>query len=136
MQTFKDAGTGQFWQFDDDVQVIEEDGRLSFYAPSGQALVTPPGLVPHALELPGEPTAAVPLSVSRYQARAALLEAGMLADVEAYFSALPDTSIARLAWQEAPTVNRNSDALVAAANDLGLTDAQLDALFMRADQFV
>jgi hypothetical protein len=78
----------------------------------------------------------VPRSVSRYQARAALLDAGLLAEVEAYFSGLPETSLARLAWQEAPTVNRGSDALIDAAEALGLTGGQLDALFLRGAQFV
>jgi hypothetical protein len=78
----------------------------------------------------------IPQTVSRYQARAALLEAGLLADVEAYFAALPASSLSWLAWQEAPTVNRDSEALVSAADALGLMEAQLDSLFLRAAQFV
>lgn len=86
----------------------------------------------------GEPSIApvIPRSVTRYQARAALLEAGLLGSVEAHFSMLPDTSLDRLAWQEAPTVNRDGEALQGAAAALGLTEEQVDALFVRAVQFV
>lgn len=78
----------------------------------------------------------VPEVVTRYQARAALLEAGMLDQVNAYFTALPDTSMDKLAWNEAPTVTRSSAALIAAAHALGLSDAQIDSLFVRAAQFL
>lgn len=78
----------------------------------------------------------VPEYVSRYQARAALLEAGLLVAVEDHFTALPDSSLEKLAWQEAPTVHRGSDALLNAATVLGLSPNQIDALFVRASEFV
>lgn len=88
------------------------------------------------IALPPEPVAPmVPQSVTRYQARAALLEVGLLDDVEEYFAALPTASLARLAWQEAPTVNRISDALAGAAESLGIDENQLDHLFLRASTF-
>lgn len=83
----------------------------------------------------GEPQY-VPQTVSRYQARAALLEAGLLEAVETHFSALPDSSLDKLAWKEAPTVNRGSEALEAAASALGLSPEQVDGLFLRATQFL
>lgn len=86
---------------------------------------------------PLEPEApAIPQTVTRYQARAALLEAGLLSTVESYFAALPDSSLAKLAWREAPTVSRESDALRGAAAAMRLTETQLDSLFLRAAQFV
>ena len=86
--------------------------------------------------LPPTPIAPlVPQSVTRYQARAALLQAGLLSAVEDYFAALPETSLARLAWQEAPTVNRASDALESAVAALGLKGEQLDELFINASMF-
>lgn len=87
-------------------------------------------------EHPDPQPANVPQTVSRYQARAALLEAGMLADVEEYFSGLPSNSLAKLAWAEAPTVSRTSDAVADAATALGLTEEMLDELFLRAAQFI
>lgn len=79
---------------------------------------------------------AVPDFVSRYQARAALLNAGLLEQVEAHFATLPDSSLDRLAWQEAPTVQRHSAALLSAANALGLTSEQVDNFFIQAKRFV
>jgi hypothetical protein len=76
----------------------------------------------------------VPATVTRYQARAALLEAGLLGQVDSFFAALPDSDMGKLAWNEAPTVRRDSEALAAGAHALGLTDAQIDALFLRADE--
>lgn len=77
----------------------------------------------------------VPQVVTRYQARAALAEAGLLQQVNDYFAALPDDDLGKLAWLEAPTVVRQSAALIEAAHDLGLTDNQIDALFSRAAEF-
>jgi len=84
---------------------------------------------------PSNDALSIPQSVSRYQARAALLAEGLLAQVEAYFSTLPESSLAKLAWLEAPTVNRTSDALADAASALGLTEEQVDALFLSAITF-
>lgn len=93
------------------------------------------GLIEYVEAIP-KPERAVPQSVSRYQARAALHEAELLSLVEAYFSGLPASSLGRLAWQEAPTVSRNSEALLAAATALGLSEDQIDELFIRAAQFL
>lgn len=81
------------------------------------------------------PPPAIPQSVTRFQARAALVEAGLLEAVNAYFSALPDDDLNKLAWQEAPTVRRDSDATRVAADALGITVEQMDALFVRAGAF-
>jgi hypothetical protein len=45
---------------------------------------------------------------------------------------MPDTSLEKMAWNEAPTVQRNSTALIAGATLLGLTSDQLDQLFITA----
>ncbi len=86
-------------------------------------------------ELPSEAPPAVPQSVTRYQARAALLEAGILDEVEAYFRELPSSSLDKLAWDESTTVNRNSDSFKGAASALGLNAEQIDRLLIRAEQF-
>ncbi|OZI61545.1 hypothetical protein [Bordetella genomosp. 11] len=74
----------------------------------------------------------VPQTVTRYQARVALANAGLLDQVNTYFVALPNSDLGKMAWQEAPTVERDSAALIAAGNALGLTDAQIDQLFIAA----
>lgn len=72
----------------------------------------------------------VPAVISRFQARAALMDAGLLADVElAVGSAGP---LAQLAWAEAVEWRRDSPTIAAIAASLDLTDGQLDDLFRAA----
>lgn len=74
----------------------------------------------------------VPRSVSRFQARAALLQAGLLDDVES-FMALPETDpIYRLAWQDAQEFRRDSVIVASLKSVLLLTDVQIDDLFVFA----
>lgn len=79
-----------------------------------------------------EPADAVPtpeVSVSRFQARAALHLSGILTTVEALMSAPETDMLAKLAWQDAQEFRRNSPTVLAMAGALGLTDEQLDQLF-------
>ena len=72
------------------------------------------------------------MRVSRFQARAALLAAGLLADVEA---AIADAEpLTQLAWAEAVEWKRNSPTIAAIGAALDLTDAQIDDLFRAAAQ--
>ena len=74
----------------------------------------------------------VPPSVSRFQALAALMDAGLLADVG---MALADAGpLAQLAWAEASEFRRNSPMILTMADGLGLTDDDVDALFRAAAQ--
>ena len=69
---------------------------------------------------------------SRFQAKAALLQAGLLDAAEA--AVAQSDSLTRLAWIEAVEYRRNSPAILAIAAALGLTDAQVDDLFRAAMQ--
>jgi len=91
---------------------------------SGPAAYTPPD---PAVELDKERASMV---VSRFQAKAAMLQAGMLPDVEAAISAADATT--QLAWAEAVEFRRNSPTITALAQSLGLTDEQVDDLFRQA----
>lgn len=74
----------------------------------------------------------IPQSVSRFQARAALLLAGLLDDVEALMTA-PDTpALAKLAWADAQEFERQSPTIAALAGAVGLTEQDIDALFVTA----
>lgn len=74
------------------------------------------------------------MAISRFQARAALMDAGLLADVElAIANADP---IVQLAWAEAVEFRRTSSTILAMANAMGLTDEQLDNLFIAASAIV
>lgn len=88
-------------------------------------------------DAPFEPTfipepkpATIPKTISRFQARAALLSAGILSDVEAAVAAAEPFS--QLAWAEAQEWRRDSPTLLALAHGIGLTDAEIDDLFIQA----
>ena len=83
----------------------------------------PPALDPLASERAG-------MKVSRLQARVALLQAGLLPQVEAAVAAADP--IIQMAWAEAIELRRYSPAILGLASALGLTDAQLDDLFRAA----
>jgi hypothetical protein len=70
--------------------------------------------------------------VSRFQARAALHEAGKLAEVEALMSADTTPVLARLAWQDAQEFRRNSPTVLSMGEALELSPEDLDALFRAA----
>jgi len=71
-------------------------------------------------------------SVSKFQAKAALAQAGLLDQVKQAVASA-DT-ITQLAWEDATEFNRNSPTIAALSQALGLTDEQVDDLFKQADQ--
>lgn len=76
--------------------------------------------------------AQVPVSVTRFQGRAALWLAGHFHDVEAYMDRADTPMLHKLAWQDAQDFERNSLTIAAIAQVLPLSEAQLDALFVAA----
>jgi hypothetical protein len=72
----------------------------------------------------------VPEIVSRFQARAALMDAGLLDAVEAAIDQAGPRE--RLAWAETVEWNRDSPTIAAIGAALGLTSDQIDDLFRRA----
>jgi hypothetical protein len=76
------------------------------------------------------PKVIVPQTVSRFQARAALLGAGLLEQVETMMESADP--LAKLAWQEGQEVRRNSPLVRSMAQALQLSDEQLDDLFIQA----
>lgn len=73
----------------------------------------------------------VPSSVTRAQAMVALYEAGLLATVEAAVAAHP-YEVVRIWWANALQIERGNAYLAGVAEELGLTEAQIDALFVAA----
>jgi hypothetical protein len=69
-------------------------------------------------------------TVSMYQARIALQQAGLLATVQAGISQMSEE--AQIKWEFAPTVRREDALTAAMASALSLNDEQLDALFTAA----
>lgn len=95
------------------------------------ALDTPPSGAPLFADIPVYPP--VPETVTRFQARAALLIAGLLAPTEAAVAASGDAML-QLAWAEAVEFKRHSPSLLALGAAIGLTSADIDALFRQAAQ--
>ena len=82
--------------------------------------------------LPGPQPAAIPQSVTRFQALAALHLAGHLPAVEAIMAAPETPVLAKLAWDNALSFERSSPLLNGLAGTLGLTSQDLDDLFTAA----
>lgn len=109
--------------------------------PPADALLTDPGPQPDAFHVWQDGGWVYSLEREReqmiataWQARAALLAAGLLDDVEAL---LADPSTARdikLMWQHKPTIRRTHQTTIDMARALGMTDTQLDDLFRAAVQ--
>lgn len=75
-----------------------------------------------------------PLTVSRFQALAALLQAELLDAVTAWSNAPGTDPLHKLAFETATEFSRSSPTLAAGAAALGWADQQLDALFEAARQ--
>ena len=79
----------------------------------------------------------VPQSVTMRQARLALLGIGLLDDVGAAIAAIPDPAqrkAAEIEWEYATVIERNSSLVTSLAAGLGLTAADIDALFEAASR--
>lgn len=72
------------------------------------------------------------MMVSRFQAKAALHQAGLLEQAESFVSN-SDDMLVKLAWQEAQ-FHRTSQMVANIGHAMGMTDAQIDDLFKTAGQ--
>lgn len=148
-QLFQDTETGEFWEFDDDVRVDSSQGYYEFMAPRGGRIDVPKTLAP-AIR-PAVPAAPeyVPVVVSRFQGRQALrlstIEGGhvvindtsapneekrdLLAAVEELLARATTPAYYREAWNDIQQFERDSPMLMAIADELGLSAANLDDLF-------
>lgn len=77
-----------------------------------------------------EPEIIVPQSVTPLQARRALRQAGIKAEVDAYVATLDEE--AQEAWEYALAIERNNPIVVGAGAALGMTEQQIDDLFILA----
>jgi hypothetical protein len=82
-----------------------------------------------------EMRARIPAEVTMRQARLALLDAELLDDVAGALAAITDEKerkTAQIEWEYSPTVRRASPWIASLQGGLGITDAQVDALFIAA----
>jgi hypothetical protein len=81
------------------------------------------------------PVTPIPFSVTRRQARQALLLAGLLDSVDTAIAAITDATqrkLAQIEWEDSQDFERNRPLLVSLSAALGLNSAQLDQLFITA----
>jgi hypothetical protein len=78
---------------------------------------------------------AVPASVTMRQARLALLAAGKLETVNSAIASMAgaEGDVARIEWEYAREVRRDSPLMASMMPVLGMTDAEIDALFVTAE---
>lgn len=89
--------------------------------------------IPKDPEPPVEPEPnPVPISVTRFQARAALYQAGYFDAVTEIMSNPATPMLMKLAWQDAQEFRRDSSTVQALSQILGLTSEQVDQLFIAA----
>lgn len=77
-----------------------------------------------------------PSIVTMRQARLALLQAGLLASVQAAIDGMSgdEGAAARIEWEYSTTLDRNWPLVAALASVLNLDDVALDALFLQASK--
>ena len=80
------------------------------------------------------PPPPIPQTVTRFQALAVLAAGGYLDTVRTYINTLDQNNVQRLAWENATDWERSSPTLNALATMLGLTDTEVDDLFVAASQ--
>ena len=87
-----------------------------------------------AVETALPPQPQTPQSATMRQARLALLSAGLLAAVNAAIAAMPGVAgeAARIEWEYAQTVERDSPLVAGLTAALNLTQTQIDDLFALA----
>jgi len=79
----------------------------------------------------------IPASVTARQARLALLSRGLIDAVAVALAAIPDPvqrTAAQIEWEYATVIERNSPLVTSLAAGLGLTAADIDALFEAASR--
>ena len=100
---------------------------------AGGFKVAPPPPPPEP-EPPTEPEQPIPIVVSRFQAMAALMQAGLLDQVTAWANDPATDPLHRLAFQTAGQFSEDSPALAAGAVALGLNAVQLSGLFLNGSK--
>ncbi len=103
-------------------------------AESVAALAESLGLESYTYVAPAPPAPKVPSVIANWRAQAVLSIAGILPAVDAALDSLPEPSrtIALAAWNGGAEVHRNGPTVAAAIAALGLSDAEVDAMFLQA----
>lgn len=117
--------------FDEDTQRLSVSEKAAESGGKWSRTITVIDLMPE--ELAAAKKARVPQVVTRRQARRALALAGLLDLVQPAISAIPDPvqrALAQIDWDDATDFRRDDATLLMLAAALGLTEGQLDDLFI------
>ena len=88
-----------------------------------------------AADIEAKRKASVPASVTRRQAKQALLLNGLLGNVQPAIDAIPDAAqraMIQIEWDDSQVFDRNRPALIALGTALGLSSSGLDEIFVQA----
>jgi hypothetical protein len=99
----------------------------TIYNIATEQITVDPDFVPEPV---APPPPQVPVSVWMRQARLALLSIGKLEDVEAAIAQAG--AAAQIEWEYAHEVRRDAGLVIGIGAALGLTEAEIDALFIHA----
>lgn len=79
----------------------------------------------------------IPTEVTMRQGKLALLQMGLLDTVETLIAAMPGMQgqAAKIEWDNASTIKRSSNLTLAIVSILGLSEVELDDLFLWASKF-
>lgn len=132
---------GSLWRLEKDDaaqtwRAVEDDGTVSRF---GFNRADFPDAQPPALPAYVPPPSVVPQQVTRAQGKVVLIKMGLWQQVLDFVAALTDQAqkaVAEVALNDTQYWQRSSPFLMQAAAALGMTDAQLDELFVQADQVV
>lgn len=113
-----------------ELYAYEEDGSQDELIPATYTLCPEEQVL--AIQNP-KPVAVVPTILKMKQARLALLDAGLLTQVNAGIAQMP--MAAQIEWEFSETVERGNNLVATLTQALSLTDAQLDALFTKGATF-
>lgn len=127
---------GTLWRLEKDDQAgawlaIEDNSTIERF---GFTRADFPGAVAPALPAYVPPPSDVPQAVTMRQARLALLGAGLLSQANAAIASMPgaEGEAARIEWEYAQEVRRDSVLVQSLVPALGMNEAGLDALFTAA----
>lgn len=133
-------------EFSGGVSLLQEtlDGEVLRYCDEHGATVEPPTggarvvrevvpdfTIPPQPEKP-KPFVEVPKTITRLQAMIALSQSGLLEKIQGMMTELPASNIQRLAWENALQFERDSAMVNGMAAAIGITQYQLDDLFIAA----
>lgn len=112
----------------DAVEINKDEHAALFEGQSaGKKIVVDANGYPILQDLP--PSLPVPQKIIRFQALAALYQAGLLDSIKTYMADPATDGFTKLAWEEAQEFNRASPMVASIGALFGLTDPQMDDLF-------